>query len=399
VRIDYSSPAHDLKIGSNEEETGMKIVVLGGGRVGSAMARDLARDPRFEVTVVDAAVEALRRLEADGLRTERADLADPAAVGRAVRGHDLVVGAVPGFLGFATLQAVLEADKDIVDISFFDEDPFRLDALARERGRIAIVDCGVAPGCSNLVLGRMAAALDRVDAFTCLVGGLPAERRWPFEFKAVFSPIDVLEEYTRPARFRRFGEMVTLPALSEVEPVDFPGIGTLEAFNTDGLRTLLRTMDVPSMVEKTMRYPGHADKMRMLRETGFFSAEPLEVGGARVRPLDLTARLLFSSWQLGPGEEDFTVMRIAVEGEKDGRRSRHTWDLLDRFDRATGTTSMARTTGYTCTAAVRLVAAGLYDRKGISPPEFVGRDERAYDFILRELAARGVVFQETVTAI
>ncbi|MFL6234161.1 MAG: saccharopine dehydrogenase family protein [Thermoanaerobaculia bacterium] len=376
----------------------MKIVVLGGGRVGSAMARDLSSDPRFEVTVVDAAAEALRRLEGWGLKTERADLADPAEVGRAVRGHDLVVGAVPGFMGFATLKAVLEADKDVVDISFFDEDPFLLDELARERGRIAIVDCGVAPGCSNLVLGRMAAELDRVDSFTCFVGGLPAERTWPFEFKAVFSPIDVLEEYTRPARFKRHGQMVTLPALTEVEPVDIPGVGTLEAFNTDGLRTLLR-MDVPSMVEKTLRYPGHADKMRMLRETGFFATEPLEIGGARVRPLDLTARLLFSSWQLGPGEEDFTAMRIVVEGEKDGRRARYAWDLLDRYDRATGTTSMARTTGYTCTAAVRLVAAGLYGRKGISPPEFVGRDAAAYAFLISELAARGVVFRETVTAL
>jgi lysine 6-dehydrogenase len=375
----------------------MKIVVLGGGRVGSAMARDLARDPRFEVTVVDASEGALGRLAESGLRTGRADLADPEAVRQAVRDHDLVVGAVPGFMGFNTLKAVLEADKDIVDISFFDEDPFLLDELARERGRIAIMDCGVAPGCSNLVLGRMAAELDRVDNFTCMVGGLPAVRTWPFEFKAVFSPIDVIEEYTRPARFKRFGQMVTLPALTDVEPVDFPGVGTLEAFNTDGLRSLLRTMDVPSMVEKTLRYPGHADKMRMLRETGFFGTEPMEAGGARVRPLDVTARLLFSSWQLGPGEEDFTVMRIVVEGEKDGRRARYAWDLLDRFDRETGTTSMARTTGYTCTAAVRMVAAGLYDRKGISPPEFVGRDAGAYAFIMSELAARGITFRETVT--
>jgi saccharopine dehydrogenase-like NADP-dependent oxidoreductase len=375
----------------------MKIVVLGGGRVGGAMARDLARDPHFEVTVVDASEGALSRLAESGLGTARADLADPEAVKEAVRDHDLVVGAVPGFMGFNTLKAVLEADKDIVDISFFDEDPFLLDELARERGRIAIMDCGVAPGCSNLVLGRMAAELDRVDNFTCMVGGLPAVRTWPFEFKAVFSPIDVIEEYTRPARFKRFGEMVTLPALTDVEPVDFPGVGTLEAFNTDGLRSLLKTIDVPSMVEKTLRYPGHADRMRMLRETGFFGTEPVEAGSARVRPLDVTAKLLFSSWQLGPGEEDFTVMRIVVEGEKDGRRARYAWDLLDRFDRATGTTSMARTTGYTCTAAVRLVAAGLYDRRGISPPEFVGRDAGAYAFIRNELAARGITFKETVT--
>lgn len=372
----------------------MKIVVLGGGRVGSAMARDLARDSQFEVTVVDASEEALRRLGASGLRTARADLSDPAEIRRAVQDHDLVVGAVPGFMGFATLKAVLEADKDIVDISFFDEDPFLLDDLARERGRIALVDCGVAPGCSNLILGRMAAELDRIDNFVCYVGGLPAVRTWPFEFKAVFSPIDVIEEYIRPARFKRHGQPVTLPALSEVEPVDFPGVGTLEAFNTDGLRSLLRTIEAPSMVEKTLRYPGHADRMRMLRETGFFDTEPIEARGVQVRPLDVTAKLLFSSWQLGQGEEDFTAMRIVIEGQKDGRPVRRAWDLLDRFDRETQTTSMARTTGYTCTSIVRLVAAGLYTQKGISPPEYVGRDADAYAFVLRHLAERGVVFRE-----
>lgn len=373
----------------------MKIVVLGGGRVGGAIARDLAKDSGFDVTVADASEAALGRFaDEPRLRTLRADLSEAAEVGRAVEGQDLVVGAVPGFMGFATVQAVLEHDKDIVDISFFDDDPFKLDELARGRGRVALVDCGVAPGTSNLILGHAVATFDRVESFVCYVGGLPAVRTWPFEYKSVFSPIDVIEEYTRPARFVRNGQRVTLPALTETEPIDFPGVGTLEAFNTDGLRTLL-AFDIPSMVEKTLRYPGHVEKMRMLRETGFFSQEPVELGGVRVRPLDLTARLLFSAWQLGPEEEDFTVLRVTVEGEKGGRRERRTWDLLDRYDRETRTTSMARTTGYTCTAMVRMLAAGLYDRKGVSPPEHVGRDAACYEFVLRELAARNVRFQET----
>lgn len=375
----------------------MKIVVLGGGRVGSAIARDLAKDSRFEVTVADASEAALGRFaDEPRLRTRRADLSDPSEIGEAVKDQDLVVGAVPGFMGFATVRTVLEHGKDIVDISFFDDDPFKLDALARERGRIALVDCGVAPGSSNLILGHAVATFDRIESFVCYVGGLPTVRTWPFEYKSVFSPIDVIEEYTRPARFVRNGQRVTMPALTETEPVDFPGVGTLEAFNTDGLRTLL-ALDIPSMVEKTLRYPGHVEKMRMLRETGFFSQEPIEAGGVQVRPLDLTARLLFSAWLLGPEEEDFTVLRVSVEGEKGGRRERRTWDLLDRYDRETRTTSMARTTGYTCTAMVRLLAAGLYTRKGVSPPEHVGRDAACYEFVLRELAARNVRFQETVT--
>lgn len=376
----------------------MKIVILGSGRVGSAMARDLAREESFEVTVVDAAEDALGRLaDEPRLRTRRGDLSDPAEIGRAVQDQDLVVGAVPGFMGFATVQAVLENGKNIVDISFFDEDPFRLDEIARARGLIAVMDCGVAPGCSNLLLGHAAGRLDRIDHFACYVGGLPVVRTWPYEYRAVFSPIDVIEEYTRPARFIRDGRLVTLPALSEQELLDFPGVGTLEAFNTDGLRTVIRTFpEIPSRIEKTLRFPGHAERMRMLRETGFFRQDPIEVGGQRVRPLDVTAKLLFSAWQLPEGEEDVTVMRVVVEGEREGRRVRHTWDLLDRYDRATRTTSMARTTGYTCTAMVRAVAEGVWTRPGITPPELVGREPAAFDRVMRHLAERGIVFRETV---
>jgi saccharopine dehydrogenase-like NADP-dependent oxidoreductase len=207
----------------------------------------------------------------------------------------------------------------------------------------------------------------------------------------------VLEEYTRPARYVAAGRTVTMPALSEPELVEFPEVGTLEAFNTDGLRSLLVTVKVPFMVEKTMRYPGHIEKIRVLRESGFFGTEPIEVGGVRVKPLDVASRLLFPSWLFGPGEEDLTAMRVIVEGAKEGRRLRRSFEMVDRFDRTTGITSMARTTGFTCTAAVRLVAGGLWERKGVSPPEFIGREPRCFDFIMADLAKRRVAFRETIT--
>ena len=373
------------------------VVVLGAGRVGSAIARDLAGGGGFEVTAVDAREGPLDALAGvPRLARARADLADAAAVKAVVQPADIVVGAVPGPMGFATLKSVLEAGRHVVDISFFEEDAFALDGLARTNGCVAVVDCGVAPGCSNLILGRAAATLEAVDRFWCAVGGLPVERRWPYEYRAPFSPIDVIAEYTRPARFRRGGEEVTMPALSEVELVDLPGVGTLEAFNTDGLRTLLRTVPVPDMVEKTLRYPGHAERMRMLRETGFFDEGPIEVYGAgRLRPIDLTARLLFDAWRYEPGEEDLTVMRVDVEGRSDGRRVRHRYDLFDRYDAATATQSMARTTGYTCTAAVRVVTEGLWQEVGIAPPETIGRDGACFDRIMDLLAERGVRFRVT----
>lgn len=374
-----------------------RIVVLGAGRVGGAIVRDLAATGEFEVTAADASAEALARLDGmPNVVTAQADLSDPATLGRVLADQELVVGAVPGFMGFETVRRALEVGKPVVDISFFPEDPFELDALAREKGLTALVDCGVAPGCSNLILGRLEAELDSTERFVCLVGGLPVERRWPYEYKAPFSPIDVIEEYTRPARFRRDGKDVTLPALTEVELVDFPGLGTLEAFNTDGLRTLLRTCRTPSMVEKTLRYPGHAERMRMLRETGFFDAEPVDAGGVRVRPIDVAARLLFDAWMLGPGEHDLTAMRVEVEGTAGGRPVRHVYTLLDRYDERTGIHSMARTTGYTCTAMVRMVARGMFREPGVHPPEIVGRDRACFDFIMEELAARGVVFRHEV---
>ncbi len=375
--------------------TTQHIIVLGAGRVGATMARDLAKDGEFKVTVADVSETALGRLQ--GLGTRKADLSNPAGVAAAVDGADLVVGAVPGFMGFETVKAVLQAGKDIVDISFFPEDPFGLDDLAKEKGCVAVMDCGVAPGCGNILLGHMATQLDRVDRFVTLVGGLPVVRSWPFEYQAGFSPIDVIEEYTRPSRYVAHGKEVVMPALSEPELIEFPGLGTLEAFNTDGLRTLLHTIDAPFKIEKTLRYPGHIEKMRMLREVGFFSKEPVAVGGVMVAPLDLTTKLLFPMWQMKEGDEDFTILRVIVEGEKDGRKAIHTFDMLDRYDPATGFSSMARTTGFTCTAVARLVASGSYTHKGISPPEFVGRQPGAKDFVLAELAKRGIRINESVT--
>ena len=375
----------------------MKITVLGAGRVGAAMVRDLAAGGEFEVLVADLSADVLESLaQVPGVTTKRADLSRAEEVRAAVGGADLVVGAVPGHMGFATVKAVLEADKPIVDISFFEEDPFLLDDLARSRGLTAIVDCGIAPGCGNIILGYHASLMDRVERFLCLVGGLPTVRTWPYEYKAPFSPSDVIEEYTRPARYVAHGEVVTLPALSEPELMDFPGVGTLEAFNTDGLRTLLHTVEAPFKKEKTLRYPGHIEKMRVMRETGLFSKDPVEIRGAKVIPLELTSKLLFHLWKFEEGEEDLTVMRVEVEGVKDGQRACATYDLLDRCEASTGTLSMARTTGYTCTAVVRAYARGLYRKPGISPPEFLGKEPGVYEFVMQELAARGVVFRESV---
>lgn len=375
-----------------------KIVVLGAGLVGGPMAADLAAGGEFEVTSVDMSEAALGRLKDKhpGVSTRAMDLSRSKEVTSLVADFDLVLSAVPGFMGYRTLRAIIEAGKDVVDIAFFPEDPFELDDLARERGVTAVIDCGVAPGMSNVLTGYAHHVLDTTHTAITYVGGLPEIREWPYEYKAVFSPIDVIEEYTRPARYVENGRLVVRPALSDPELLDFPGIGTLEAFNSDGLRTLARTIDAPDMKEKTLRYRGHIDKMAVLRETGFFDTEEIEIAGVKIRPVDFTAKLLFPRWELKEGEVDITIMQVMVSGEKDGVTREYTWDLLDRYDPETGVHSMARTTGYTATMAIRMLAAGLYDRRGIIPPEYLGERRECVEFLLDGLADRGVVYRSSV---
>ena len=230
-----------------------KIIVLGGGLVGQVMARDLAADNDIDVTVADLNPALKEQLTPHGIEFVQADLSDADTITQLIKGYDLVIGSLPGFLGFKNLETVIRAGKDIVDISFMPEDAMALDVLAKEHGVTAVVDCGVAPGMSNMIPGYVDSILDKTTELTIMVGGLPKERSWPYEYKAPFSPIDVLEEYTRPARLVRDGKVVVLPALSEPELVDFPGIGTLEAFNTDGLRSLITTIDAPNMKEDPTR--------------------------------------------------------------------------------------------------------------------------------------------------
>jgi len=373
----------------------MKITILGAGLVGGPMARDLAADKGTTVTAADVSIQALDRLKRfRGIRTLQEDLGDPRNIKKLIRDADLVISAVPGFMGFRTLKAILEAGKTAVDIAFFPEDPFALDKLAKAKGLTAVVDCGVAPGMSNILAAHAMKRLDRTKTIKIYVGGLPEIREYPYEYKAVFSPHDVIEEYVRPARYIENGKMITRPALSDPEFLTFSGIGTLEAFNTDGLRTMARTLDVPNMKEKTLRYPGHIEKMAVLRETGFFDTQEVMIKGVPIRPLDFTAQILFPKWKLQEGEADITVMKIIVEGMKKRKPMSITYDLFDRYDERTGVHSMARTTGYTATTAARMIAEGLFRRKGISAPEHIGMDVRCVKFMLDGLAARGVVYRQ-----
>lgn len=372
-----------------------KIIVLGAGMVGSAMAKDLAKN--HDVLITDKNKDVLVKVvfNSPELKAQTLDVTDKAALNRALEDHDLVICAVPGFLGFQTLQSIIEAGKDVVDISFFPEDALELDQLAKEKGVTAIVDCGVAPGMGNIILGYYNELLKITD-FECLVGGLPKEKNWPFCYKAPFSPVDVIEEYTRPARYVENGHMIVREALTDAEHVHIDKIGTLESFNSDGLRSIIQTMShIPNMKEKTLRYPGHVEYIRVLKESGFFNTEGIEVSDVKVSPLDFTSKILFDNWKLGETEPELTVMRITIKGQNsDGQSEEIVYNLYDEYDSGTQTSSMARTTGYTATAAANMFLDGLFDEKGVFPPELVGKHEKCFDYILKYLEDRGVKYEK-----
>ena len=373
----------------------MQIAILGAGMVGRAMAIDLAA--KYNVSSFDVSDHALQILtqKNNSVKTIKADLGNYSNYDNMLKEFDLVISAVPGFMGYRTLEAIIKAKKNVVDISFFPENALELDSLAKEKDVTAIIDCGVAPGMSNLILGYYNERMTITD-FECMVGGLPKKRVYPFEYKAPFSPIDVLEEYTRPARYVENSHIVTKPALSDAELIDFEHVGTLESFNTDGLRSILFTMGhIPNMKEKTLRYPGHIALMQGLIKAGFLNTTPVNFKGQQISPMEFTSSLLFDQWKLGETEEEFTLMQIKISDAEKMIR----YDLYDEYNAATQTSSMSRTTGYTCTAALNMLIEKLFTEKGVFPPELVGRHEACFNFMLDYLKERNIHYRKTETSL
>ncbi len=368
------------------------IIVLGAGLVGKAIVLDLYKS--YNILVIDIDKNKLSELDKiTNIKTIVTDLAVDANIRKVIKNADLVIGAVPGFMGFNMLKNVIEAGKNIVDISFFPEDPFELDNLAKNNNVTAVVDCGVCPGMGNIILGRYVGKFD-INSYKCLVGGLPQNPVKPWGYKAVFSPIDVIEEYTRPVRIRKNGKMEIEDALSKSEMVEFDKIGQFEAWNTDGLRTLLSTTNIPNMVELTIRHIGTIEPMKALRDSGFFSTKEIDVKGKNVKPIDVTTNLMFAQWKLQPNEKDMTLMRIIIEGIKNRKQHKVIYDLIDFYDSNTNTTSMARTTGYTCTAVANLLLENIYNKTGVIAPEYLGKDEKVFRYIINYLTKRNIVYKK-----
>jgi len=357
-----------------------KIAILGVGMIGRTIALDLQKNGH-DITCIDLNIHNLEYLEKNyGIKTRQINLMDYDYT-KGIAEFDFVVSAVPGHMGYRVLEKVILAGKNCVDISFFPEDYKPLHKLAMANQVFVVNDCGVAPGMSNLILGHESENMD-VKNFEFYVGGLPQERILPFEYKAPFSPVDVIEEYTRPVRMRKDGVDVVVEPMSDIVfAYNDDTIGDLEGFYTDGLRSLLTSFpNIPNMSEKTLRYPGYADKILMLKDMGFFDKEFMED----------TSKVLKKAWHMSPEDKDLTVMFVKVSNDN----KMVVYNLIDKHDGEFS--SMARTTAYTCTAMTEFLLNNPLENFGVFPPEFMGTNEVAFEFIMEYLKDRNVIWTSSV---
>jgi lysine 6-dehydrogenase len=374
-------------------ELDLKVVILGCGQIGSVIARDFkAYMKDAEVLVADRSSERAEKT-ASSIGAEAWAAINAAEYSNLLDvfgGVDLALVALPGDYGYNAIKAAVEKGVDVVDVSFSPENPFKFDEDAKKTGITVIPDCGVAPGLSNILIGRAASQLDIVKDAHIMVGGLPEYPVPPLGYTITWSAEGLIDEYIRGANIVEDGRIVEVPALSGLEEIEFPEVGTLEAFYTDGLRTLIQSLpNVKNMWEKTLRYPGHVQKIQTLKALGFFGEELVEVEGVKISPRIVTARILEKSLSY-PEVGDILAMEVCVEGEASGRKTTHRYRLLDRFDAKSGVSAMARTTAYTASIVARKLAVGEIKEKGVVPPERIGMDGKLFEGLISDLRNRGI---------
>jgi len=241
-----------------------------------------------------------------------------------------------------------------------------------------------------MCVGDASRRLDQMESVEIFVGGLPEKPELPLNYRIVFSLEDVVNEYTRPAQVVEKGKRKKVEALSGRGLTSFPGVGKLEYFLTDGLGSLPRSYPkAREMHEFTLRYPGHVDTMQTLRVLGFFEHKPVKIGGAEVKPRQLTIELLRGAMSRGL-PEDFLALRVDVKGLSRGKKTHLRYQVLDHYNRRSGVSAMARTTAYPCTSVALLMGRGEIKETGIVTPERIAQDSRLFQSVLGRLAERGV---------
>jgi len=337
----------------------MKILVLGGlGKQGSVITTDLInQSPSYEVDVADQETHGLHNVI-------RADLSDYVVLEKLFVSYDLIVCALPADLGYNCVKAAVATETNMVDLSFASQDLLVFGQEARDKGLTIITDAGVAPGLSNLVVGR--SMLKNPNSIEIIVGGVPQDKDMPFNYTITWSLDDLMAEYTRPSRILVDGIIKTVPALSGVERLRIgAGLYEYEAFYTDGLRSLLfNNGGVPNLIEKTLRWPGHVNDIQRYLTTGSDDLKQEMIKLCKVN------------------EPDKLIMRIKADSEEVSMITSSNDDM----------SAMAKTTALSCATFASLIASKILTLTGILPPEKIASDDVVYKAVLDKLETHGVVF-------
>ena len=364
----------------------MNIAVIGTGMVGRLIAVELSK--KYQVYAIDNNANNLSKLDKYNNRiiTKEMDIRNEPFL-NSLEDAEIIINCVPGFMGFETSKKILEK-KTCVDISFMPEDCNKLNKIAKKAETALYPDAGVAPGLSNIIVGNLTTK-QKIDKIKIMVGGLPIEKNPPWNYKAPFSPIDVIEEYTRPARIKRNGIIETVRPLTGLINFEFENVGKLEAFLTDGLRTLLTTeltKNTSTLLEYTIRYPGHSKKISDLIENGKFDDTVKTINGKLTSQREITSKNLFKEWKLAENDKEFTLLVITATTKEGDEISCIVYD-----EWRGGWSSMSRTTGLTACAITNLIIDKKLKKVGVITPEELGTNQDYFDYIINYLKERKII--------
>jgi lysine 6-dehydrogenase len=379
----------------------MKILVLGAGRMGFGAAYDLVHNSEVEaVTIADvnfkAAKAAAEQVGGDKITAKEIDVNDYNATVNLMTGHNAAISCVTYFYNEQLAKAAIEAKVNFCDLGGNNDvvaAELALDEQAKAAGINIIPDCGLAPGMVSVLAAHGAARFESLDSLHIRVGGLPQHPKHPLNYQMVFSVEGLINEYIERARLLRDGRIIEVESMTEIETLDFPPFGELEAFQTSGgTSTLPDTFlgRVKDLDYKTIRYPGHCEKFKLLLDLGLARSEAIDVDGVMVKPRRVLGETLLK--QLPSGEPDLVLIRVEFCGEVDLMQQTLRYDIIDRYDEKTGLSAMMRTTAFPASIIAQMMANNETDRKGAVPQELCIPPEK----FVQELAARNINIIESI---
>ncbi len=370
--------------------------------MGKEAARDLAKsDQVTEVGLADVdfdrAQQVCDQLGYPNLTAYKVDATDDQELADYMKQFDVIINALFYSFNEKVAKTAIEVGVHSVDlgghIGHITDQVLELKDQAEEAGVTIIPDLGVAPGMINILSGYGASKLDDVQSIRLFVGGIPAEPEPPLEYNHVFSMEGLFDHYTDPALIIRNGKKQEVKALTEVETIHFDEYGELEAFHTSGgTSTLPITFgDVETLEYKTIRYPGHAEKFKLLVDLNLTSKDSfVQVDGKEISTRQVLLKALEPFVELKE-KKDAVLLRVIVGGMKDGKQEYHQFEMTTTKDMENQVTAMARATANTISVVAQMIGSGVIDKRGVFPPEQIVPGKEYID----EMAKRDVLIRET----